>query len=292
MVVILSIFDLKIGPTAVIVIPPSFSREMADENAKTLDIQSLPTEFVVKEYPSSGLKSINLQFNIPSPVSPRGKFVNLQLSAFISETYPAEKLVRAKLIECKNKLLGDESAFAAFQTVFADETAKEASFNKRDAVEKLMKWLDSEIKVSMPETSAVVVARSSIPGNLSFPPDFRGGASRGPGTLEDALVIYRKDSDGAITIKVLPSTRRVIKVRVIAENFTPKLMVELMECARNLKLLYTTGLCQETTGKCLHESYFSIDSDGAADQKSIAVRLSIFQFVKQYDVDVLSSSRA
>ena len=291
MVVILSVFDVKIGPTAAIMIPQTFDQNLADENAKIMDIQSLPTDFVVKEYPSTGLKSINMQFNITSP-NDRGKIMSLQLSAFISETYPAEKLVRSKIIECKNKLINDEMTFSAFKIDPMDVFDKKAMTRKRSSITKMMQWLDTEIKVNMPETSAAVIDRNGISTMLSFPDGFHGTASNDPGDLEDALVIYRRDSDGSITIKAFPSTRHVLKMRIIAENFTPKLMMEIMKCVEDKKLIYTTGLCQETTGKCLHESYFSIDTDGVVEKESIESRLTSFSFVKQFDVDVLVSSRA
>jgi hypothetical protein len=288
MVVTLSVFDSKLGPIAAIIVPESFDEKMANENAKALDIQSFPTEFVVKEYPAQGLKSINLQFDVPSTIS-RGRTLNLQLSAFISETYPAEKLVRSKLVECKDKLLADPESFLAFYTNHESNGIRYPAIEKRKELVNLMKWLDSEIKVSMPVTSAVVMGKSTAMGALSFPVDFQ--ATAGNIASPDVLVIYRKDGDGSITVKVLPSTPRVMKVRVIAENFTPKLMMALMDCAKNLKLIYTTGLCQETTGKCLHETYFAIEGDGVSDKREISGKLATFSFVKQYDVDVIETSR-
>jgi hypothetical protein len=292
MAVLLSVFDFKMGPIPLIVIPPSFDRDIISDNTLIMNIQLPRDEFVSKDFPRIGMKSINLQCSLVSGFARGGK-EELQITAFISDAIQPDTKIRAKMIECKERITSDPEMYLAVYKKHKLEGVSIDKINRKyDELVQIMKWLDAAIKIDVQSTAGCVLPLDIAITSFMLPPHLRREITRSS-SAENAshvLIVFRKDDNG-VSMKMLPCAKNVIKTRVIAENFTPKTLIQLRS-AISLPLLFTTGLCQETTGRCLNESYFSASARADDDSRAISSALSALKFVKDFAVEIISPDRS
>lgn len=292
MVVILSIFDVVIGPVPFIVIPSDFSKLIAGKVAEQINYGSNDYEEIsTVEYPDSGLTSINVQLTVNSPVA-RGKKEVVQISTFTTEENPSFAVIKNRLIETKKKIISNPDAFKGFYTKKYMHTKGAIS---KDEAEKshryligVLQELESSLKVDLPSTNGYTTDVNSFSNEngLTIPSRFLNEIKQSwYNTGKNFFVVFRKDGDGNISVKIIPSERSVVKLKVLAVKFTPELLMKFKN-AITLPLIFTTGLCQEVTGRCSYEAYFSCNGvDIQKIKEGILSKLKGLDFVVDASIE-------
>ena len=95
-----------------------------------------------------------------------------------------------------------------------------------------------------------------------------------------------RGEDSSITVKIFPSDGKVLKLRLTAIDFTSMSLMKLATIV-SLPMAFTTGLCQEKSGKCSYEAYFNYGNtkkDFESVKKEISGKLEGVDFINDFEI--------
>jgi hypothetical protein len=289
MTVILSWFDLIIGPRPYIIIPGNFDDSIANEISRVIDLECGPGEMFVKIFNEIGLKSYNLQFKIPSEWA-RGKFEVVQLSVFTSEEVPPEKMLKSLMEKCRDNIIDVDDIYKGFYVdMDFKEKEREKINEKHQILVSMIEWLDDAIKTGLPSTSGYISSSDLLCNNVSMniPASFinRMKERTFSSDKKSMFIVFKRGEEGTTDVKMVPVSGSVFKIKIITEkkiiDKDVKLLLKLRGIIMN-EMIFTTGLCYDKSGKCTYEAYFLHDDDFTDLSAKLAEKLSTLDFIGEF----------
>jgi hypothetical protein len=275
MPVILSMFDNKIGPITVMAVPEYLESSFQERNVKLFDVTSYnDDEIVIKDFSDVEMLSLNLQFQIGSSWA-RGNHEIIQLTALISNRSPPIQSIESIIRKYRDKLQSIPDLYKAFYKKHPDSKDRgedECIGQYHDDLERIMVEFNDSINFHVPATNSYVVPMKHVSGTgkLNIPSPtikilndmMKENEAKDDGTRKECFFIcFKKDpAKSEISISVIPSNTKIIRVMIISTHFSPTYFIQLGNLI-NLPVVYTRGLCQESADRCTYETYFSFTGD-------------------------------
>ncbi|MHA1792457.1 MAG: hypothetical protein ACTSVI_07420 [Promethearchaeota archaeon] len=303
MAIILSIFDNKLGPKPYIKIPDSISDELAEKVSKIMDFYPNDNEIFVQEYPEDDIKVINLLFSIPNPMS-RGRRELVLISIISAEKSPPITKYKSFLERARDELLELPEIYFGFyknsnpeylrQVFETDDLLNDSKIEEKHAkIIEILNTLDGRINLEKTDTHALLLAFSDIKNHrkISVPSSaFKILAEliEKKQDLDNIFIVFRQVGD-AMRVDLIPSSDKVLKLKIIVSQLTKEVIMATSDVIK-LPLLYTSGICQERTGKCSYEAFFSFKGDFSAMKTRIESELSRKPFIESIECSLLKTS--
>ncbi|MHA1368278.1 MAG: hypothetical protein ACTSRA_00995 [Promethearchaeota archaeon] len=302
MPVLLSHFHTRLGPRPFIVVPKDFSGEILNETAKLMDLLYERGEFFIKDDVSGGIKTINLSFEVPSAWA-RGKREMVQLSVFLMDDSVPVDTVKKHMNHFIESILSDADIFKGFYYIEKVGLSVDAGEVERlddglikekyDKIYALLEELNDSLLIERPMSHAYLMAFEGIQeiGMIHFPPlavnDLRFLIDKKAGS-KNVFIVFRKVG-AMLKVNVVPCDGGAIRVRVITSRLTPDLVMNISKAIK-LELLFTNGICQERTGKCSFEGYFSLTGDFEKEKMRIVDALKMMANIESIDISLIKMS--
>ncbi len=279
MIVILSIFDLKIGPVPFITIPSSFedeNNEIVLKVSESLNQALSDTDFISNSYEKEGINAISIHFYVPSPWG-RGSKEMAQLSVLTTEEFPPIDLIKKKMIEYTKKISRESGIYASFylnqeinpdikeRSNRSDKEIKEIAREKFKRLTELMHEFNLEITMDLMITKGYISKKKKIIGKKrvripdTFLKELENESTRKKN--EHLFTVFRKDrNNGNLIITIIPSSSKIMRVRVKMKKYSPMIMKTMSDVIK-FKVVFTTGICLgRGEENCYYESYYDIEN--------------------------------
>jgi hypothetical protein len=299
MAILITRFNTRLGPEAFMVLPTNFNRDIVEKTAKLMDIMHEQDEFFIKDNPEHGIKSINMLMMVPSSWA-RGNKELIQVSVFSTEEFPDISNIKEKLAAYREKVIEHDKMFLAFY-----KDVDPSNFPVKDGIEVLLneirekheelkaftKELNEQIKMDTPTAHTYVSSVKDLAKKLQVPipksalnelKEIVQSSREGQSNL---FMVYRRVGD-MMKLDIIPSSARVIKVRIIVKELTSEFIMKTSKLI-GLPLLYTAGICQEAMGRCSYEAYFSLEGDIDEVREKLRGDLENFELVEKVEINAI-----
>ena len=292
MVVIFAIFDAKIGPTILHSIPRNIESGILDKILILMNQYTEDNEVLVNDLKSIGMKAFTLHINIPSPWARGGKEY-AQISALTRIEDAPSKKIEASILDFKKILLNREDVYKAlYFNSFPDKEFKPTPVQQEILIEhefmiNACHDLYQGIAAGLPSTSGWIAYTDEI-AKGNFPvPQWLVEIMKDKGESSKVFMVFRKDSDESITIKIIPIKHDALKVKVKMKQIMPDQIMKI-GAAIKLKLLSSSGICRESSKDCFWEGYFEYEIDFQMISGNVREKVSSLDFVENVKITKVS----
>ncbi|MFX1339615.1 MAG: hypothetical protein ACFFDK_13465 [Promethearchaeota archaeon] len=265
---VLSYFDRILGPKVFLTNPQNLIKSLEEDYINQIKslMESESTGFFTHNF-SSDFKTANWAFNLDSKWA-RGRSESAMISLIVSEEepdYSAYEIILSKFVE---KLKNIPELYKAFYI-----NSDTITMNKKEIQHKftlLKEELNNLYKILIIkkiETEGQLISLSKLKKtkNIELSNDVIQKLSKLTENKKHCFLVFRTRGE-ALKLDVIPvETDEIFNLIIMfGEQMTVSVLQEISKILSkyedNLKLVFTTGICQEVD-KCIYEVYLEIDID-------------------------------
>ncbi|MFX1441936.1 MAG: hypothetical protein ACFFHV_00855 [Promethearchaeota archaeon] len=265
---VLSYFDRILGPKVFLTNPQNLIKSLEDDYINQIKslMESESTGFFTHNF-SSDFKTANWAFNLDSKWA-RGRSESAMISLIVSEEepdYSAYELILSKFVE---KLKNIPELYKAFY-INSDSIKmnKKEIQNKFTLLKEELNNLYKILIIKKIETEGQLISLSKLKKtkNIELSNDVIQKLSKLTENKKHCFLVFRTRGE-ALKLDVIPvETDEIFNLIIMfGEQMTVSVLQEISKILSkyedNLKLVFTTGICQEVD-KCIYEVYLDIDID-------------------------------
>lgn len=295
MVVILAIFDEKIGPAKLFSIPAKVDEEIMSRILLLMNQGLSEDEMHVNDLTFIGMKSFTMHVMVPSKWA-RGGYNFMQVTVLTRIEDAPVKKVETGLETFKKKISGNENVYKGFYSFNSRRGDKLDPAPREEEIKASRRFLEDactslfhEVATGLPSTYGCISSIESVIAGRFISAGWFAMEIENVSVTRNAskfFIVHRVDSDGAISIKIMPIKRRVLKVKVKMKQLEANQIMQIAK-AINLPLLSTSGMCRETNKDCFYEGYFEHDKDFPGIKVMIEKNVASLPFVENVDITVV-----
>lgn len=265
---VLSYFDRILGPKVFLTNPQNLIKSLEEDYINQIKslMESESTGFFTHNF-SSDFKTANWAFNLDSKWA-RGRSESAMISLIVSEEepdYSAYELILSKFVE---KLKNIPELYKAFY-INSDSIKmnKKEIQNKFTLLKEELNNLYKILIIKKIETEGQLISLSKLKKtkNIELSNDVIQKLSKLTENKKHCFLVFRTRGE-ALKLDVIPvETDEIFNLIIMfGEQMTVSVLQEISKILSkyedNLKLVFTTGICQEVD-KCIYEVYLDIDID-------------------------------